>query len=118
VGVLNLSVGYRAPRQVKYKSPADPGPATSLAADEKFDWLFREQTNSGGIEISQASDSDAAILITGRNWGSAQVGPGLSFALRVLVVSDGRIETRDGGLRVRDARHVMLQIAAATSYVD
>ena len=117
-GKQNLEIRYRAPREVKYTSADYQGSATPLVVNEKIDWLARESDNRTGIEVRLAADSDGAILITGRNWSNSGVAAGLTFALRLKVVSDGDVEVKNGRIHVRDAREVMLLLAAATSYVD
>jgi alpha-L-fucosidase 2 len=117
-GKYNLEIHFRPPREAKYTAANYEGSATVLGAIEKIDWLAREEERSAGIEVQLAPDGDGAMLITGRNWENSGVAAGLTFALRLAVVSDGRVEVKDGRIQVRNAREVVLLLAAATSYVD
>jgi alpha-L-fucosidase 2 len=117
-GKLNLDIRYRAPREVKYGQADFQGSATSLAADPKIDWLAREEEGLAGAEVRIAPDGEGALLVSGRNRSASGISGGLTFALRLNVVSDGHVEVLSSGLRIRAAREVMLLMSAATSYVD
>ena len=117
-GTLDLAIAYRAPRKVKYTAANYQGSATPVATDRKVNWGAREESASTDIEARIVPDGDGVLLVSGRNWSNAGVDGGLTFALRLQVVTDGEVETKDGGLHIRDAREVMLLLAAATSYVD
>ncbi|MEO8063636.1 MAG: glycoside hydrolase family 95 protein [Pseudomonadota bacterium] len=117
-GLLNIRVAHRAPREVRYARADYQGLATPEVAGGEFDWMAREPDTASGVSVNAASDGTAALLITGRNWGNAGVGAGLNFALRINIVSDGEVAIRDGRAIVSAAREVMLQIAAATSFVN
>jgi alpha-L-fucosidase 2 len=118
-GKLNLDIGYRGPRRIRYTAANYQGTATLPAADRKVDWLAQDQDTqpqAGEVRIEQ--DGAGAILVSGRNWASNGIAAGLSFALRLKVVSDGRVEIEGGRIRVRAAREVVLLMSAATSYVS
>ena len=115
---LALEIGYRAPRKAKYASPDYQGSATELAAHADVDWLMHEADRSADGEVTWMADGKRAVLITGRNASGPGVAAGLTFALRLQVVTDGALELRDGRMIVHDAREVVLLVAAATSYVN
>jgi alpha-L-fucosidase 2 len=117
-GKQDLEIHYRAPRAVKYTPANYQGSATILAAADTIDWLAREEDGEKNTEVRVAADGDAAILITGRNRENSGIAAGLAFALRLTVVSDGRVEIAENRIRIRDAREVVLLLASATSYVD
>ena len=117
-GKQDLEIHYRSPREARYTAANYQGSATVLSASEKIDWLTREDERTAGIEVQRDADGAAALLVTGRNWGNSGIPAGLSFALRLAVVSDGHVEVKDGRIQVRQAREVVLLLAAATSYVD
>jgi len=112
---LSFTLGYRAPHKVRFISPAYQGSATPLVQDEAVDWLRREEKGpAGGEKI--VVDGTNGLLITGHNEGAENVPGGLTYALKLKLISDGQIEARDGTLRVKGARTATLMIAAATSY--
>ena len=115
---LNLEIGYRAPRKAKYASPDYQGSATELSGNEKIDWLVHEADRSADSEVTRVADGTGAMLITGRNSSGPGVAAGLTFALRLQIATDGKIEVREGRMIVSDAREVLLLVAAATNYVN
>jgi alpha-L-fucosidase 2 len=115
-GRIGFDVGYRGPRQATYASPNRQGNATDLANEPPVDWLFREMPAATKADLRVVAE-DGAWLITGRNETAAGVAAGLTWALRVRMVSDGRITATNDRLAVRDARTVTLLVAAATSFV-
>jgi alpha-L-fucosidase 2 len=117
-GKQSLEIGYRSPRQVKYTAANYQGGAAPAVAEPPVDWLAHEDERTGGIDVSAVADGDGALLITGRNWPNAGIAAGLTFALRLQIVADGRVEVKDGRIQVRDAHNVTLLVAAATSYVS
>ncbi len=117
-GKLGFDIAWRAPRKIKYVAPNDPGLATDLAASAPTDWLAREDAGTPPAEASVEADGPNALLITGRNEAMHGVAAGLTFALRVQLVGDGRLAFRDGRLILQGASEATLLIAAATSYVD
>jgi len=110
---LSFAVDYRGPRALHY-TPADyQGSATDLVEAQSVDWLLREDTAPAGTVMS---DGEGTLLITGRNQGGGDVAPGLTYAMKVKIVTDGRIEAGGGPLKVSGARNATLLIAGATSY--
>jgi alpha-L-fucosidase 2 len=114
---LGFDVRYRAPRQVKYTSPEYGGSATDLRVEEPIDWLFTESANDGQ-DIKAVNDGPNSLLIAGRNASVAGVPSGLAYALRIRLVSDGRVLPDGGRLSVRDASFATLLLGGATSYVS
>jgi alpha-L-fucosidase 2 len=117
-GRLGFDLAYRGPRQVHYTPPDYQGAATALAAAQSTDWLMAEAVGAPRADTVLAADGDAAILVTGRNEAGPMVGPGLTYAFRVKVLTDGRADVEGGVLKVRGARTVTVLMAAATSYVN
>jgi alpha-L-fucosidase 2 len=115
-GRIGFDVGYRGPRQATYASPNSRAPATDPGREAPVDWLFREAPAASKAEMRIVADGNG-WLITGRNETAAGVPAGLTWALRIRIVSDGRITATDDRLTVRDARAVTLLVAAATSFV-
>ncbi len=116
-GRLNFELNYRAPRKVRYTAPDYPGLATQPAA-EVIDWLMAESPGAAIPEMKIIADEPACLLITGRNEAGPQTPAGLTFALRMKILGDGRADANDERIVVRDARHATLLIAAATSFVS
>jgi len=112
---LSFTLGYRGPRKAHYTSPAYQGSATPLTRDEAVDWLMREEKGPAGEE-KIVIDGANALLITGHNEGAANIPGGLTYALKLKLISDGQVEVSDGSFRVKGARTATLIIAAATSY--
>ena len=108
---------YRGPRQVE-TTPDYTGSATRLVTAQVVDWLKVEAAGPARQDTTLAADGDNAILITGRNEPGPDVAAGLTYALRIKVVTDGQVDTGGGVLKVRNASTVTLLIAAATSYVN
>ena len=112
---LSFTIGYRGPRKAHFDNPDYQGSATPLARVGAIDWLKREERGPAGEEAIVA-DGTNGLLITGHNEGSANVPGGLAYALKLKLISDGRVEAKDGTLRVKGAHTATLVIAAATSY--
>jgi alpha-L-fucosidase 2 len=118
-GRIAFELGYRGPRKAKYDSPDYQGAATVLMTDQPVDWLQREAVGSVHPDSVQTVDERGALLVTGRNEPGPDTASGLTYAMRVKIVTDGRVEvTPEGRLRVSGARNATLLIAAATSYVN
>lgn len=117
-GKLGFQLAWRAPRQVKYVSPSDPGLATDLASAPPTDWLQREEAGQLPAGARIVADGAGALLITGRNEAMHGVAAGLRYALRIELVGDGRIAVRDGMLTLEGASQATLRVAAATSHVS
>ena len=116
-GRFGFDLAYRGPRQVEYTSPDYAGSATRLVTTQATDWSMTEAVGTRRADVVIAADGHDALLCTGRNEAGQGVRAGLSYALRVKVVSDGVVTTGSGGMQVLGARKVTLLIAAATSYV-
>jgi alpha-L-fucosidase 2 len=116
--LLNFDLAYRAPRPAKYASPDYQGSATTLVDNDAVDWLATESLGETKPEVRISSDGAASLLISGRNEGGAGIANGLTFALRVKVVSDGKVVINTGRIELRDARSATLLLSGATSYVS
>jgi len=117
-GRIGFDLAYRGPRRATYASPNYQGPATPTTTATSTDWLIREEIGPTGEEISIRPDGPGALLITGRNQSDNGIPAGLTYALRVSILSDGAVEASGQGMSIRNARTVTLLIAAATSYVN
>jgi alpha-L-fucosidase 2 len=116
-GRLGFDLAWRGPRKAEYASPDYSGLATATVA-AATDWLMREEAGPPRPDAVIAPDGPGALLITGRNEPGPGVPAGLTYALRVKVLSDGAVAASAEGLKVRGAREVTLLITAATSYVN
>lgn len=117
-GDIGFDLAYRGPRPAPSAWPGYGGSAAPLSTAHPADWLMQEEVGLRRPDVAIAPDGPGALLITGRNEAGPGVPAGLTYALRVLALSDGSVETSGEGLRVRGARNVTLLITAATSYVD
>jgi alpha-L-fucosidase 2 len=118
-GRIGLNLGYRGPRHVAYANPDYQGSAKALVADRAVDWLQREELGARRADNLLVADGPGCLLVTGSNESGPQTPAGLTYALRVKVVTNGRVEVAaDGRVQVKDARRVTLLVAAATSYVN
>jgi alpha-L-fucosidase 2 len=111
---LDLNLGYRAPTNVKYGDLQTPPAPFAGAA-----WDFREPGQVAAVaDLSVKGDGPAALLIEGRNQPASGIAAALRYAVRVQVVSDGRVTASADGLQVAGAGEITLLVAAATSYVN
>jgi len=115
---MNVDLTYRAPRKAKYASPAYQGSATTLVEAGSIDWLATEPIGEPKPDVRISPDGDACLLVTGRNEAGNGIAGGLTFALRIRVMSDGRVAVKDGRIELRDARSATLLLSGATSYVS
>lgn len=115
---MDFDLAYRAPRQAKYISPAYQGPATTLVAASSINWLTTELVGEPKADVRITPDGDACLLVRGRNEPSDGIASGLTFALRVKVISDGRAVFKDGRIELRGARSATLLFSGATSFVS
>lgn len=116
-GTIEFDLSYSGPRQVQYTAANYQGAATELVPDQAVDWGFREAFGeSRGVTI--VVDGPDALLITGTNEAGPDVVAGLTFAVRLKLVTDGDVTVSDAGLTLRNARSATLLIAAATSFVS
>jgi len=116
--LMNFDLAYRAPRVAKYASPDYQGSATTLVESGAVNWLATEPIGESKPDVRTSSDGAASLLVSGRNESDAGVTNGLTFALRVKVVSDGKVVVNAGRIELRDARSATLLISGATSYVN
>jgi alpha-L-fucosidase 2 len=117
-GKLSFDFGYRSPREVKYTSPSYQGLATTLATNEAIDWRITESAGPALPDVQSSIDGSDNLTITGRNAAGPGTPAGLTFAMRIKIVSDGRVAADNGRLAVHDAETATLLIAAATSYIS
>ncbi|MES2041160.1 MAG: glycoside hydrolase family 95 protein [Pseudomonadota bacterium] len=114
---LGVELAYRSPRKVKYPS-ADYHGADGLTKQTPVDWLKTEAAEALSMGTTMAADGKDAILITGSNEPGPDGKSGLRYALRIKLLSDGKLKLVNGVMTVSEARTVTLLIAAATSYVN
>lgn len=116
---LSFMLSYRAPGSAAYDKASFNGPVT--AADSVgAPWNMRE---SGRRDVTPTSiairpDGDTSLLIEGRNFASEGVEGALRYAVRIRVVTDGRVTVSESGIDVRDAGEVTLVVAMATSFIN
>jgi alpha-L-fucosidase 2 len=115
---MNFDLAYRAPRPATYTSPDYQGSATTLVEAGSTNWLATESIGDPKSDVRISPDGDACLLVSGRNEAGNGIASGLTFALRIRVVSDGRIAVKDGRIELRDARSATLLLSGATSYVN
>lgn len=115
---LDFEVRYRAPRRVKYTSPEYRGPATPPITDDAVDWRVRESADDLPVDVRVLNDGDGALLITGRNAPGPTIASGLTYAVRIKIVSEGRIVAENGRLSVHEASTAIILISGATSFVS
>jgi alpha-L-fucosidase 2 len=119
-GKLSFSLAYRPPREAQYRSPDYQGSATTLAANDPVDWLCVESAEAAApaSDVRAYSDAPECLMITGRNGAGPSTPAGLTFALRIKVVSDGSVAVENGRMFVHNAQTAVLLICAATNYVS
>ncbi|MFZ6722637.1 glycoside hydrolase family 95 protein [Undibacterium sp. Ji49W] len=114
---LSLELAYRSPRKVKYPSSDYQG-ADGLIKQAAVDWLKTELADELSAGSSMAAEGKDAVLITGSNEPGPDGKSGLRYALRIKLLTDGKLALSKGGMTVSNASTVTLLIAAATSYVN
>jgi len=117
-GPLTFGLAYRGPRKAQYVAPSYQGSATELTSGEPPDWLFVEPAEPPARELQLSSDDPTSLMIVGPNSAGPDVAAGLTFALRVKIVSDGSVRVEDGKVSVRGARTAIVLVSAATSYLS
>jgi alpha-L-fucosidase 2 len=115
---MSFDLAYRAPRQAKYTSPDYQGSATTLVQGGSVEWLVTESIGESKPDVHIVSDGATCLLVNGRNEAGDGIAGGLTFALRVKVVSDGKVVVNAGRIELRDARSATLLLSGATSYVS
>ena len=91
-GRIGFDLAWRGPREVGYTSPAYTGPATPPAQSHPTAWLAREDIGENGTATTVTPDGEGCLLFTGRNRDGPDTPAGLSYALRIKVVTDGQVE--------------------------
>jgi alpha-L-fucosidase 2 len=117
-GRIGFELAWRGPRAVKSTPPNYEGGARDPEGAKPVDWLLAETAGKSRADTVFAADGKGAVLLTGRNESNEGVAPGLRYAMRIEVLSDGETSVADGKLKVGNARSVTLLVAAATSYVN
>ena len=118
MGVIGFDLSWRGPHAVKIPGAVYAGHDAKLMPPATTDWLMTEVPESLPERAVLASDGAGAILCMGHNEKSETVPAALTYAVRVKVISDGKVSFADGNLRVRGAKTVTLLISAATSFVN
>lgn len=116
---LDFDLGYRHPADAEYGTPVYEGKMTALeATGAPWDMLEPAKNVLRPDSLVFAADGANALLITGHNIESAGIPAGLTYALRVKALTDGKVSVDGDILSVRGAKTVTLLVAAATSYVN
>jgi alpha-L-fucosidase 2 len=118
-GSFDVDVAYRHPDMAEFYGTKHTDPGTGAVRMQGAPWDMREALleakRPSDLEIRP--DGEQALLITGRNIGSAGIPSGLRFALRLQLVGDGRIHAQGDQVQVRGSGKLMLVMAGATSLV-
>jgi alpha-L-fucosidase 2 len=112
---LSFSIGHRAPRKIQYTAANYQGSATDLVAAAAVEWLLREETGTSE-KTDVVADGEGSFLVTGRNEDAENIKGALTYALKVTLLSDGRVAMDGRTMKLSGARRATLLIAAATSY--
>jgi alpha-L-fucosidase 2 len=118
-GKLDLDVRYRHPGPAEYGKVRYEGDTAELGA-AGASWDHRESLRIAErpADLAIRPDGDDALLVTGRNISSEGIPAGLSYAVSLRVVADGRVAADGEVLQVRGAETVTLYVSIATSYVN
>ncbi|MBW8735015.1 MAG: glycoside hydrolase N-terminal domain-containing protein, partial [Asticcacaulis sp.] len=118
-GRMRFDIAWRGPQAGEFIAPGYRGPATEpKIAPTPSDWQLSEAAGALPAGAVVAADGEGAWLVTGRNETYQDIAGGLTYAMRIRVVTDGVVGMADGRLAVHGARTATLVIAAATSYVN
>ncbi|WP_428028136.1 glycoside hydrolase family 95 protein [Altererythrobacter sp.] len=117
-GKLDLNVRYRHPGPAQYGLVRYDGSSGELRA-AGASWDHREPLRSAErpADIAIQPDGASALLITGKNVSAEGIPAGLSYAVNLRAVADGRVATDGETLQVRGAETVTLYVSVATSHV-
>ncbi|ESQ74260.1 hypothetical protein ABAC402_14940 [Asticcacaulis sp. AC402] len=115
---LGFELAWRGPRSVHYTAPDYAGAATDLTKAQSAAWDPTEPAWADRSDVTKAADGEGAVLFTGRNEAGPGIPAGLTYAMRIAVVSDGVVSNESGHLTVTGAGRATLLIAAATSFVS
>lgn len=108
-GRIGFSVAWRGPQTAEYVSPSYRGPATE-ATPPVPDWLAAEAAGPLPVGAAAVADGDGAWLITGHNEAYQDVATGLTipsgltYAIRIKIMTDGEVRMADGGPVVQGPR--------------
>jgi alpha-L-fucosidase 2 len=117
-GKLDLDIRYRHPDRAEYGAEEYSGRADAhgtLGAP----WDHREPLRSADrpADLAIRPDGVGLLLVTGRNVAAEGIPAGLSYAVRVQAVTDGRVSADGETLQVRGGETATLYVGVATSYV-
>jgi len=115
-GSFDFDLAYSGPRKTEHASPDYRGAATNAAVQSSVDWLQREGAGEARADVTVAPDGENALLITGRNEAGPDTPSGLRYAIRIKLLTDGKVAASASGVKLRGAGNATLLIAAATSY--
>ena len=117
-GKLDLDVRYRHPGNGEYGT-VEYDETSSVKAAQGAPWDHTEPLREAErpADLAIRSDGSDALLVTGKNVSAEGIPAGLSFAVSIQAVGDGRIAARGETLQVRGGETVTLYISVATSYV-
>ena len=118
-GKLDLDIRYRHPDRAEYGAEEYTGRAEAHGA-VGASWDHREPLRSAErpADLSIEPDGAEALLVRGRNVSSDGIPAGLSYAVSIRAVADGRVSAEGETLQVRGAEAATLFISVATSYLS
>ena len=118
-GKLDFDIQYRHPGPAEYGAEEYTGRGEAHGAMGAA-WDHREPLRSADrpADLAIRPDGTGALLVTGRNVAAEGIPAGLSYAVRLQAVTDGRVSADGETLRVRGGETATLYVSVATSYVD
>jgi alpha-L-fucosidase 2 len=118
-GQLDLDLQYRHPDHAEYGAVTYDGSALAAGVPGAA-WDNREPLRSDKrpADLAIRPDGAGALLVTGRNISAEGIPAGLSYAVRIHAVSDGRIAAYGETLQVRGGETATFYVSVATSYVN
>ena len=113
---LGFTIGWMPPGRADYGPGSYSGVATSPEQAAADAWGLREERLALPEGMAVEADGPDAILLTGANEEAEGIPSGLRFAMRVTVVTDGKVSASGAGLQVSGATRATVLVAAATSW--
>jgi len=116
-GAFGFTLHYRAASVAENPYAGMDKPAIDTTEPSPA-WLYREPEIPRAADIAVRPDGPDGVLITGRNSGGEDVPGAMTWAIRIVVKTDGRAMISGEAVSVTGARQATLLIAAATSFVN
>jgi alpha-L-fucosidase 2 len=117
-GKLDFDIRYRHPGNAEYGAVHyDAASEVRAARGAAWDHLEPLREGERPADLAIRPDGSDALLVTGRNISAEGIPAGLSYAVSIRAVADGRIAAQGETLQVRGSETVTLFVSVATSYV-